>query len=96
MDYSYLDYGHLDSVLEIERESNPYPWTARNFSDCIEKCYYSMVLEENERLVGFAIMGFAPMPVFSSYGQITAVMIVFALIASLIVLPCLLVLITRE
>ncbi len=33
-------------------------------------------------------MGFAPMPVFSSYGQITAVMIVFALIASLIVLPC--------
>ena len=47
-------------------------------------------------VVGFTIMGFAPMPVFSSYGQITAVMIVFALIASLIVLPCLLVLITRE
>ena len=56
MDYSYLDFNHLDSVLEIERESNPYPWTARNFSDCIEKGYYSMVLEENERLVGFAIM----------------------------------------
>ena len=47
-------------------------------------------------VVGFAIMGFAPMPVFSSYGQITAVMIVFALIASLIVLPSLLVMITRE
>ena len=56
MDYSYLDFNHLDSVLEIERESNPYPWTARNFSDCIEKGYYSMVLEHNERLVGFAIM----------------------------------------
>ena len=56
MDYSYLDFIHLDSVLEIERESNPYPWTARNFSDCIEKGYYSMVLEDNERLVGFAIM----------------------------------------
>ena len=56
MDYSYLDFNHLDSVLEIERESNPYPWTARNFIDCIEKGYYSMVLEENERLVGFAIM----------------------------------------
>ena len=56
MDYSYLDFNHLDSVLEIERESNPYPWTARNFSDCIEKGYYSMVLEEKERLVGFAIM----------------------------------------
>lgn len=56
MDYSYLDFNHLDSVLEIEKESNPYPWTARNFSDCIEKGYYSMVLEDNERLVGFAIM----------------------------------------
>ena len=56
MDYSYLDFNHLDSVLEIERESNPYPWTARNFSDCIEKGYYSMVLEDNQRLVGFAIM----------------------------------------
>ena len=56
MDYSYLDFNHLDSVLEIERESNPFPWTARNFSDCIEKGYYSMVLEDNERLVGFAIM----------------------------------------
>ena len=56
MDYSYLDFNHLDSVLEIERESNPYPWTARNFSDCIEKGYYSIVLEDNERLVGFAIM----------------------------------------
>ncbi len=56
MDYSYLDFNHLDSVLEIERESNPYPWTARNFSDCIEKGYYSMILEDNERLVGFAIM----------------------------------------
>jgi ribosomal-protein-alanine N-acetyltransferase len=56
VDYSYLDFNHLDSVLEIEKESNPYPWTARNFSDCIEKGYYSMVLEDNERLVGFAIM----------------------------------------
>ena len=56
MDYSYLDFNHLDSVLEIERESNPYPWTARNFSDCIEKGYYSMVIEDKERLVGFAIM----------------------------------------
>ena len=56
MDYSYLDFNHLDSVLEIERESNPYPWTARNFSDCLEKGYYSMVLEDKEKFVGFAIM----------------------------------------
>ena len=44
-------------------------------------------------IVGFAIMGFAPMPIFASYGQLTAVMIFLALLASLIVLPCLLVIV---
>ena len=56
MDYSYLDLSHIDSVLEIERESNPFPWTERNFTDCLEKGYYSLALEDNERLIGFAIM----------------------------------------
>jgi predicted RND superfamily exporter protein len=41
-------------------------------------------------------MGFAPMPIFASYGQLTAVMIFLALISSLIVLPCLLVIATNE
>ena len=56
MDYSYLDFSHLDSILEIERESNPFPWTERNFTDCLEKGYSSLALEEDKRLVGFAIM----------------------------------------
>ena len=56
MDYSYLDFNHLDSVLEIERESNPYPWTEINFKDCLEKGYYSLALEENKTFIGFAIM----------------------------------------
>ena len=47
-------------------------------------------------IVGFVIMGFAPMPIFASYGQLTAVMIFLALISSLIVLPCLLVITTNE
>ena len=47
-------------------------------------------------IVGFAIMGFAPMPMFSSYGILTAIMIFLALAASLVVLPSLLLLVTRE
>ena len=42
-------------------------------------------------VIGFAILGFAPMPMFAAYGLLTAVMIFLALIASLVVLPCLLV-----
>jgi predicted RND superfamily exporter protein len=47
-------------------------------------------------IVGFLILGLAPMPLFSSYGFLTAIMIALALAASLIVLPSLLMLVTPE
>ena len=45
-------------------------------------------------IAGFSIMGLAPMPFFASYGLLTAVMIFFAVAASLLVLPSLLLLVT--
>ena len=39
----------------------------------------ALVAAAASSIVGFTIMGFAPMPMFSSYGQLTAVMIMFAL-----------------
>ena len=45
-------------------------------------------------IVGFTVMGFAPMPLFSSYGILTAVMIFLAAAASLLVLPSLLLLVS--
>ena len=56
MDYSYLDQSHLDSILEIENESNPFPWTEGNFQDCLDKGYYSLALEDKNKFIGFAIM----------------------------------------
>jgi|TARA_B110000116_G_scaffold172351_1_gene148975 predicted RND superfamily exporter protein len=47
-------------------------------------------------IVGFVILGLAPMPLFSSYGFLTAIMIAVALAASLFVLPSLLVLVTPD
>ncbi|MCH7740966.1 MAG: MMPL family transporter, partial [Chloroflexi bacterium] len=47
-------------------------------------------------IVGFVILGFAPMPLFSSFGFLTAIMIALALAASLVVLPSLLILVTPE
>ncbi len=47
-------------------------------------------------IVGFSIMGFAPMPMFSSFGQITAIMIFLALISSVFVLPSLLVIVSKK
>jgi predicted RND superfamily exporter protein len=45
-------------------------------------------------VLGFTIMAFAPMPMFSSYGILTAVMIFLAAAASLLVLPSLLLVVT--
>ena len=45
-------------------------------------------------IAGFSIMALAPMPFFASYGLLTAVMIFFAVAASLLVLPSLLLLVT--
>jgi len=47
-------------------------------------------------IIGFAIMGFAPMPMFASFGQITAIMILLALISSVFVLPSLLVIVSKK
>ena len=56
----------------------------------------ALVASAASSIVGFAIMGCAPMPMCASYGQLTALMIFFALISSLVVLPALLTLVTPE
>lgn len=45
-------------------------------------------------VAGFGILAFAPMPMFATYGLLTALMIILALLASLFVLPSLLVVVT--
>ncbi|MBQ11906.1 MAG: hypothetical protein CMJ45_10185 [Planctomyces sp.] len=47
-------------------------------------------------VIGFAVMAFAPMPLFSAYGVITAAMIFMAAAAALFVLPSLLLLTHRS
>ena len=47
-------------------------------------------------VIGFGILSFAPMPLFASYGLLTAVMIAMAAVTTLLVLPSLLVMVTRD
>tara|TARA_Y100001960_G_C14707869_1_gene845343 strand:+ start:720 stop:1214 length:495 start_codon:yes stop_codon:yes gene_type:complete len=55
-EYDYFGEKDIDIVLDIERQSNPFPWTIKNFQDCIEKGYYSLVLKEAKQVIGFAIL----------------------------------------
>ena len=56
----------------------------------------ALIASASSSVAGFAIMGFAPMPMFSSYGILTAVMVFMAAAAALLVLPSLLLLVTPE
>ena len=56
----------------------------------------ALVASAVSSIVGFTILGFAPMPMFSSFGFLTAIMIFLALVASLVVLPSLLLMVTPE
>lgn len=47
-------------------------------------------------IIGFAVMAFAPMPIFVTFGTLTAVMIVFSLLVALLVLPSVLLVVTRS
>lgn len=50
----------------------------------------SLLASAGSSVLGFAIMGLAPMPLFATYGTLTALMIFLALAAALLVLPALL------
>jgi len=56
----------------------------------------ALLLSGLSSIIGFAIMGFAPMPAFAWFGQLTAVMIFMSVAVALVVLPSLLVLVTPK
>ena len=44
----------IDTVMEIELRSYPFPWTPGNFRDCLRAGYAMWVLEDDVGLVGYA------------------------------------------
>ena len=56
----------------------------------------ALLASAGSSVVGFVILAFAPMPLFAAYGLLTAIMIGMALASSLIVLPSLLMLATKD
>ncbi len=53
--YRYMTEEDLEDILEIEISSNPHPWTEKNFLDCIQRDYYCLIQEFNQKISGFAI-----------------------------------------
>ena len=49
----------IDMVVDIERRSYEFPWSAGIFADCIKVGYCSQVLELDDGLSGYGIMSVA-------------------------------------
>jgi len=54
----------------------------------------AILLSAITSIIGFGIMATAPTPIFSSFGELMAVMILFAVVVALLVLPSLLIVVT--
>ena len=88
-----IDYSiHMTERFREELRRSPDKLTA--LRQASRGTGVALVASATSSIVGFAIIGFAPMPMFSSYGQLTAIMIFLALTASLVVLPPLLFFVT--
>ena len=49
----------IAQVMVIEKRSYPFPWTEGNFRDCLKSGYYACVLEEQDKMIGYALMSMA-------------------------------------
>ena len=90
-----IDYSiHMTERFREELKRNPSRVTA--IQGASRGTGVALLASAASSIVGFVILGFAPMPMLAAYGQLTALMIFLALIASLIILPCLLMVVTKE
>lgn len=77
---------------ELDRHGERY----RAIDDTAAGTGVALVASACSSAVGFGILALAPMPLFAAYGLLTAIMIMMALVATLVVLPSVLVSVTRD
>ncbi len=77
---------------EFEREASRFPALRR----AGEGTGGALAVSAGSSIIGFSVMAFAPMPIFVTFGTLTAVMIVFSLLVALLVLPSVLLVVTRS
>ena len=53
--FKSLEFKDLDQIMEIEKLSNPTPWSIGSFIDCINSSYQNIVILQDDLLLGFCI-----------------------------------------
>jgi len=86
----YATHFTMRFIEEFEHEPSRFPALRRTG----EGTGGALAISAVTSMTGFLIMALAPMPMFVTFGVLTAVMIFFSLLVSLLVLPSLLMIIT--
>lgn len=86
----YATHFTVRFIEEFEHEPSRFPALRRTG----EGTGGALAISAATSITGFLVMATAPMPMFVTFGILTAVMIAFSLLVSLLVLPSLLLLIT--
>ena len=90
-----IDYStHFTMRFREEFENEPSRFPALRRAG--EGTGGALAISALSSIIGFSVMAFAPMPIFVTFGTLTAVMIVFSLLVSLMVLPSVLLVVTRS
>ncbi len=51
-----MQMADLDRIMQIEPTVFPYPWSRGNFSDSLNSGYSCWVMEEDQVIIGYAVM----------------------------------------
>ena len=43
--YRYMTKSDIEIIKDIEVKANPFPWTIKNFTDCLRNNYYCLIQE---------------------------------------------------
>jgi predicted RND superfamily exporter protein len=90
-----IDYSvHITARFRQELEKAPDKRTALDHA--ARQTGSALFGSAASTILGFLMIGLAPMPLFSSFGILTALMILMALVAALLVLPSMLMLIAPK
>lgn len=54
--YQAMTLADLDAVVAAEQRIHPFPWTRGNFADSLAAGHEAWLLQENERMAGYAVM----------------------------------------
>jgi predicted RND superfamily exporter protein len=88
-----IDYStHFTMRFREEFENEPSRFPALRRAG--EGTGGALAVSAGSSIIGFSFMALAPMPIFVTFGTLTAVMIVFSLLVALLVLPSVLLVVT--